>query len=221
MLEFRALSDVTYGQQVERIQQEEQYRHEMMRQRQELHRRQMDLYQRLQVPQYPSQDIHNAASTWQNQSQASPNLPNPSQTSQNLSGENPLFGSAPVVRNLTSTSINDILGPLTVDCSVEYELPDFLKVATKEGPPLLMIQNQRNETSCVGAAGAWTQTKCDSGAWTQTKSSTHLPATRSHLKLFKSPTLNKSQSGRLELTAKLPQKRKLHDVRKAGNLIFL
>jgi hypothetical protein len=58
------LSDFTFGQQVERIQQEDQYRQEMLRQRYELHRRQMDLYQRLQVPQYLTQDRNSLGSTW-------------------------------------------------------------------------------------------------------------------------------------------------------------
>ena len=110
---------------VHRQQQEEQYR-------QELHRRDLELYQRLQIPQYHQQSSHSLGSTWQ-------------QSSLSVQSHNP----APVVRNPSSTS--DLSKQLTVDCSVEYELPDFLKSVAKDAPPLLalVIQNQRSKSCSV------------------------------------------------------------------------
>jgi len=134
-----SVSDFTYRQQVERIQQEEQYRQEMMRQRQELHRRQMDLYQRLQVPQYLSQDTHSVGTVGSTWSQ-------PKLESRKAEISNSSFGPAPQVRN---PSGRNVFNSLTVDCSVEYELPEHLKVSSKdEKVPAIVIMKKQTSKSC-------------------------------------------------------------------------
>merc|ERR1719290_415739 len=73
---------------------------------------------------------HGVGSTW------------PQQTSK--------FGSPPSVRNPSTMSRTDISKPLSVDVSVEYELPEALKVSTKEnGPSLLMIRNRSTKKQCL------------------------------------------------------------------------
>lgn len=95
----------------------------------------MDLYQRLQVPQYLSRDTH-PASTWSH-----PKIESPKVESCNSS-----FGPAPQVRN---PSGRNALNPLTVDCSVEYELPEHLKVSSKEEKlPALVIMKAPSTKVC-------------------------------------------------------------------------
>jgi len=145
-----SVSELQYRQQVERIQQEDQYRQEMMRQRQELHRRQMDLYQRLQVPQYLSQDRTSVGSTWSH-----PKLDSPKVESSNSS-----FGPAPQVRN---PSGRNVFNSLTVDCSVEYELPEHLKVSSKdEKMPALVIMKKQTAKACSVSGCTACKTSCPS-----------------------------------------------------------
>jgi hypothetical protein len=64
-----------------------------------------------------------------------------------LNNNSSLFGPAPIVRNPSKMSSSEFTKPLSVDVSVEYELPESLKISTKDGPSLLMIQNQRTKNT--------------------------------------------------------------------------
>ena len=137
-------------------QKEQQYMQQIARiqmEKQELYRRQMEAYQRLQTvsgPYNSSSTSNNSSSsyypgmnsTWQQQQSTSSRG---AQTSgqQTNAASSASYGPAPTVRK-PSEGLKSLTKPLSVDCSVEYELPEFLKV-TKGGPPLLMIQTSRGQ----------------------------------------------------------------------------
>jgi len=195
------VSDVTYRQQVERLQQEEQYRQEMMRQRQELHRRQIDLYQRLQLPQYLSQDTQ-AASTWSHPKIESPKVDN-SSFGPAPQVRNPSFGPAPQVRN---PSGKNVLNSLTVDCSVEYELPEHLKLSSKEEKIPALIFMKKPTTKACSVSGC---TACNSSSTSSMAGGISPKQRMRALAQAKSKSSNQSS---FPTPQKVSSKRKLYEV---------
>jgi len=155
-----------------RLEQEERYRQELTRR--QILQRQWDMAQTVQPFPFVYQD-----SMWGQQqtytrsnSSFAPSLVRRTTSSPVISTSHGVgstwpqqsskFGSALIVRNPSAMSRTDISKPLSVDVSVEYELPEFLKVSTKtSGPSLLMIRNKSAKKQCsvTGCTKCGTESK--------------------------------------------------------------